>query len=72
MLERQFRGIAGFGNRVRSFVVGARGLGDEKTLLQTPIGLHDNLEGISVWQDGAGDIRLTMVSDDNFLAIQRN
>lgn len=71
VLERQFRGIAGFGSRVRSFVVGAKGLSDERTLLQTPIGLHDNLEGISVWRDRAGDIRLTMVSDDNFLAIQR-
>ena len=56
---------------VRSFVVGDRGLSDEKTVLQTPIGLHDNLEGLSVWRDGAGDIRLTMVSDDNFIALQR-
>jgi hypothetical protein len=71
VLERQFRGIAGFGSRVRSFTVGAKGLGDERTILQSPIGLHDNLEGISVWRDAAGNIRLTMVSDDNFLAIQR-
>ena len=71
VLERQFRGIAGFGSRVRSFVVGAKGLADERTILQSPIGLHDNLEGIAVWRDGAGDIRLTMVSDDNFLALQR-
>lgn len=71
VLERQFRGIAGFGSRVRSFGVGTKGLSDEKTVLQTPIGLHDNLEGIAVWRDANGDIRLTMVSDDNFLAIQR-
>jgi hypothetical protein len=71
VLERQFRGIAGFGSRVRSFVVGDRGLSDEKTVLQTPIGLHDNLEGLSVWRDSAGDIRLTMVSDDNFIVLQR-
>lgn len=71
VLERQFRGIAGFGSRVRSFVVGAKGLSDEKTILQSPIGLHDNLEGIAVWRDREGDIRLTMVSDDNFLALQR-
>ncbi|WP_435257383.1 esterase-like activity of phytase family protein [Thioclava sp. FR2] len=71
VLERQFRGIAGFGNRVRSFVVGRRVLSDERTEMESPIGMHDNLEGLSVWRDAKGRIRLTMISDNNFLPIQR-
>ena len=71
VLEREFHGIAGFASRVRSFSVGARGLSAERTVLQTPQGLHDNLEGITVWRDAGGAIRLTMVSDNNFLPIQR-
>lgn len=71
LLERQFLGLKGFSSRVRSFKVYAKGLQDERIVMQTPIGLHDNLEGLSVWRDELGDIRLTMVSDDNFLPILR-
>lgn len=71
VLERQFRGIAGFGSRVRSFTVGAKGLTGERVEMESPIGLHDNLEGISVWRDSTGATRLTMISDNNFLPIQR-
>lgn len=71
VLERDFHGISGFASRVRSFTVGASGLEAEKVILQSPTGLHDNLEGLSVWRDAGGAIRLTMVSDNNFLPIQR-
>ncbi|GAD54273.1 LOW QUALITY PROTEIN: ABC-type cobalamin/Fe3+-siderophores transport systems, ATPase components [Limimaricola cinnabarinus LL-001] len=43
----------------------------EEVLLETGVGVHDNLEGISVWRDDLGRIRLTMVSDDNFRFFQR-
>lgn len=66
LLERDFTGI-GFRTRVRRFDLTG---GAEETLLQTPVGTHDNLEGISVWQDGAG-LRLTMIADDNFRFFQR-
>lgn len=71
ILERQFQGLAGFGSRVRSFVIGPEGLTEEREVMQSPPGRHDNLEGIAVWRDGRGRIRLTLVSDDNFLPIQR-
>jgi hypothetical protein len=71
VLERSFHGIAGFASRVRSFSVGARALGDARLVLQSPSGLHGNLEGLSVWRDAGGEIRLTMVADSNFLAFQR-
>ena len=71
LLERQFLGIMGFASRVRSFTLIGDGLTDEQTVLQTPSGRHDNLEGLSVWRDGNGAIRLTMISDDNFRFFQR-
>lgn len=70
LLERAFHGLAGFASRVRSFAMSDR-LTDERIELQSPAGLHDNLEALAVWRDAAGAIRLTMVSDDNFLILQR-
>ena len=43
----------------------------ERMKLQSGIGQHDNLEGISVWQDASGAIRLTMIADDNFNFFQK-
>jgi hypothetical protein len=71
ILERQFRGVMGFASRVRRFEIGPKGLRREELLLETRPGQHDNLEGLAVWRDRAGDIRLTMISDDNFRFFQR-
>ncbi len=65
LLERAFRWI-GFASRVRRFTVSEAGLADETVLFESATRRHDNLEGLAVWRDAAGDIRLTMVSDDNF------
>lgn len=74
LLERAFHGIPGFASRVRSFSYADNDaeprLADERIILQTPPGLHDNLEGLSVWRDALGAIRLTMISDDNFMPFQ--
>ena len=66
ILERDFVGI-GFRNRVRRFDLAG---GSEEVLLETRARQHDNLEGISVWRDAWG-LRLTMISDDNFVLFQR-
>lgn len=71
LLERQFHGLSGFASRVRRFVLGPNGPISEETLLQTKPGQHDNLEGLSVWRDATGMLRLTMISDDNLLVLQR-
>jgi hypothetical protein len=68
LLERWFRGI-GFSSRVRRFELTETGLKNEETLMKSGLGSHDNLEGISVWHDGE-NIRLTMISDDNFKVFQ--
>lgn len=71
LLERHLSGIFGFQTRVRRFDFTENGVENEETLLETSPGTHDNLEGISVWRDAAGDIRITMISDDNYRAFQR-
>ena len=55
---------------MRSFALGEGGLTDERVEMESATGQHDNLEGLSVWRDGAGVIRLTMISDDNFSFFQ--
>jgi len=72
LLERDFSPPFGFRSRIRSFAFGPEGFTDERTLLKTPLGRHGNLEGLSVWKGADGDIRLTMITDDNGLPVQRN
>lgn len=69
ILERNFQGISGFASRVRRFDPTIGGSGE--TVMQSGLGQHDNLEGLAVWQDADGFIRLTMVADDNFRFFQR-
>lgn len=70
LLERDFLWYAGFASRIRRFDLTPKGFVNEVVLLTTSFGTHDNLEGLSVWRDGSGRLRLTMVSDDNFLLLQ--
>jgi hypothetical protein len=69
LLERDFTGIFGFRSRIRRFRIGPEGISVEATLLTTAAGTHSNLEGLSVWRDADGAIRLTMIGDDNFLTL---
>lgn len=70
LLERDFHGILGFSSRIRRMHLTQGQAQDDQILLQTKPLQYDNLEGLSVWDDGTGT-RLTMVSDDNFLFVQR-
>ncbi len=72
VLERAFYGLGGFASRVRALTLGGAGIQAEETVLQTAPGVHDNLEGLAVWRDDTGAIRLTMVSDDNQKFYLRN
>lgn len=71
VLERDFRGLAGFATRIRRFDLTRTGLTGEQTVLQTDLGTHDNLEGLVVWRDASG-LRATMISDNNFLPFFRS
>ncbi|MFT4716476.1 MAG: hypothetical protein ACI861_000179 [Paracoccaceae bacterium] len=66
LLERDFAWYAGFSSRIRRFQVTDKGFVNEEILLTTGFGTHGNLEGIAVWENDEGGIRLTMIADDNF------
>ncbi|MDO5657571.1 MAG: esterase-like activity of phytase family protein [Paracoccus sp. (in: a-proteobacteria)] len=70
LLERSFRGLLGFQTRVRRFTLDEAGFGNPETLIESRPLQYDNLEGIAVWHDGL-DLRITMISDDNFILLQR-
>lgn len=70
LLERDFS-LFGFRSRLRRWRITDAGPDQEQTLLQTATGSHDNLEGVSIWRDAQGRLRATMISDDNFLSLQR-
>ena len=62
----------GFYSRVRSMRIRNDEVTDIVTELETPFARHGNLEGLSVWQDARGNLRLTMVSDNNFWFFMRS
>lgn len=70
LLERDFIPLVGFMSRVRRITLVGEGVAADHILLVTQAGQHDNLEGLAAWRDAAGAIRLTMISDDNFLPLQ--
>ncbi|QFT58416.1 hypothetical protein FIU94_06210 [Sulfitobacter sp. THAF37] len=69
LLERTVTPL-GFRSRIRRFDPTAADWG-ETTLFTSSVGRFDNLESISLWRDNSGATRVTTVSDDNFLPIQR-
>lgn len=69
LLERATTPL-GFRSRIRRFDLRTQPVTTE-TLLTTRPSKFDNLESISLWQDQSGTTRLTLISDDNFLPIQR-
>lgn len=70
VLERDV-GWTGFRSQLRRWQVGGDTPRAEEVVFQSGTGAHDNLEGVSIWRDDQGSLRATMVSDDNFLALQR-
>ena len=70
VLERSVS-LTGFRSRLRRWQVEEDMPKSEEILIETGTGTHDNLEGLSVWRDPQGRLRATMISDDNFLVLQR-
>lgn len=71
LLERGLFTV-GFFSRVRRLTLDGSRIMQSETILRTIPGRHGNLEGLAVWEDSLGQIRLTMISDDNFQFLQRN
>jgi hypothetical protein len=76
ILERKFSWIEGVHIRIRRLALSAIAPGatvDGPAIFAADLGHEiDNMEGLDVHVDAAGDIVLTMVSDDNFSMLQRN
>lgn len=69
LLERALSPL-GFRSRIRRVDLSQTPVTVE-VLLSTIPGAFDNLEALSVWRDPEGQTRLVMISDDNFLPVQR-
>ncbi|MBS0534497.1 MAG: esterase-like activity of phytase family protein [Proteobacteria bacterium] len=76
LLERSFSPLKGVAMRIRRIPVSAikeGALVDGPVLIKADLGYQiDNMEGIAVHRNDAGETIVTLVSDDNFSAIQRN
>ncbi|MBS0248713.1 MAG: esterase-like activity of phytase family protein [Proteobacteria bacterium] len=76
LLERSYSPLKGVAMRIRRIAVGAikeGALVDGPVLIKADLGYQiDNMEGIAVTRNAAGETIITLVSDDNFSAIQRN
>lgn len=65
LLERAFFGLGGFASRLRRWRLSGGGVEGEEVVVETGAGTHFNLEGLSVWRDGAGLVA-TLVGDNNY------
>lgn len=76
VLERRFSPARGVAMRIRKLPLSAIREGavlDGPKLIEADLGYQiDNMEGIAVTQNAAGETIVTLVSDDNFSAVQRN
>jgi hypothetical protein len=75
LLERRFGWASRLAVRVRRIALGEikpGALADGAVLFEADLGYEiDNMEGLSVHRAAGGEIVLTLVSDDNFSAVQR-
>lgn len=68
VLERDFTGF-GFYTRVRRLGLDAA---KADVILETGIGVHGNMEGISVWENADGALIMTLIADNNFHSLLTN
>jgi hypothetical protein len=72
LLHREFSVLSGFRSSLSRYSITSSGFGPSEHLWHSKPREHGNLEGLSVWRDAMGDLRFTMVSDDNFHALFRS
>jgi hypothetical protein len=75
LLERRASFIGGFGARIRRIAADAirpDATVDGPVIFEADSGHQiDNMEGLAVHRDGAGETIVSMISDDNFSSLQR-
>lgn len=72
VLERDASLIGGFAARVRRAPLSQWPAFEPETVLDLRRGGIDNMEGIALWRDPAGQLRMLLVSDDNLAFWQRS
>ena len=76
LVERRYSPARGVAMRIRRIPLAAikeGSLVDGKVLIEADLAYQiDNMEGIAVHRNAAGETVVTLVSDDNFSVIQRN
>jgi hypothetical protein len=76
LLERRLSITQGLGMRIRRIPLDelkAGAVADGPVMIEADLGFQiDNMEGIAVHQNAAGETIITLISDDNFSVIQRN
>jgi hypothetical protein len=76
LLERRYSPARGVAMRIRRIPLTAikpGALVDGSQLITADLGFQiDNIEGIAVHRNAAGETIVTLVSDDNFSVLQRN
>lgn len=70
LLERRFRVVGHFANRIRRITLGPQGIAADEVLWQSRNGQFGNLEGLALWRRD-GQLMATLIGDDNFNRIQR-
>jgi hypothetical protein len=75
LLERRYSPARGVAMRIRRLPLASLAAGavvDGKVLVEADLGYQiDNMEGLAVHRADNGDVVLTLISDDNFSAVQR-
>ncbi|MCA2014288.1 esterase-like activity of phytase family protein [Cereibacter sphaeroides] len=64
VLEREYS-ARGYRSQVRRFSVNGQGISEGQWVMRSEVGQFGNLEGLAVFRDWGGRIRLLMVSDDD-------
>jgi hypothetical protein len=72
VLERDASLVGGFAARVRRAPLSQWPAFEPETVLDLRRGGIDNMEGIALWRDGEGRLRMLLASDDNFAFWQRS
>lgn len=70
LLERRLT-FLGFQSRLRRWDVAGGTALNETVLITTRAGEFGNLEGLSLWYDSTGQMRVSMVADNNFRPVMR-
>ncbi|MBY4894404.1 esterase-like activity of phytase family protein [Rhodobacteraceae bacterium N5(2021)] len=70
LLQRRTVLPLGFAARLTRYTFARDGGLVAERVLQTGLGRHGNLEGLSLWRDATGRLIATMVSDDDFMPLR--